>query len=37
MHTAIYKPDKQQGPTVWDKELDSISCTKGQWGKYEIF
>ena len=31
MHTAIYKPDKQQGPSVWNKELDSISCNKGQW------
>ena len=26
--TTIYKTDKQQGPTVQHRELDSISCNK---------
>ena len=28
IHTTIYKIDKQQGPTVWHRELYSISCNK---------
>ena len=26
IHTAIYKINKQQGPTVWHRELYSVSC-----------
>ena len=26
IHTTIYKIDNQQGPTVWHRHLDSISC-----------
>ena len=25
IHTTIYKTDKQQGPTVWHRELYSVS------------
>ena len=32
--TTIYDTD-QQGPTVWHKELYSMSCNKLQWKKYE--
>ena len=28
MHTTIYKIDKQQGFTVWQRELQSIFCNK---------
>ena len=28
IQTAIYKIDKEQGPTIWHRELYSISCNK---------
>ena len=28
MQTIIYRMDKQQGPTVWQRELYSITCSK---------
>ena len=28
MQTTVYKMDKQQGPTVQHRELQSISCNK---------
>ena len=31
IQTTIYKIDKQQGPTVYHRELYSISCNKLQW------
>ena len=31
MQTIIYRMDKQQGPTVYHRELYSISCDKPQW------
>ena len=31
MQTAIYKMDKQQGPTVWCRELYSRSYNKPSW------
>ena len=27
IHTIIHKIDKQQGPTVWHRELYSVSCS----------
>ena len=33
LQTTIHKRDKQQGPTVQHRELDSISCNKPQWKK----
>ena len=31
IQTTICKTDKQQGPTVQQRELYSISCNKPQW------
>ena len=28
IQTTIYKTDKEQGPTIWHRELYSISCNK---------
>ena len=36
MQTIICRMDKQQGPTVQQRELYSISCNKPQWKKYEV-
>ena len=38
IHTAVFKMDNQQGPTVKHKELCSMSCgsldVKGVWGEW---
>ena len=31
IHITIYKIGKQEGSTVWHRELYSISCNKLQW------
>ena len=37
IQTTIYKPDKQQGPTVQHRELYSISCNKLEWKRIYIY
>ena len=31
----MYRMDKQQGPTVWQREPYSVACDKPEWKKYE--
>ena len=33
----MYKIDKQQGPTVWHRELYSISCDNGEEYEKKIY
>ena len=39
VHTAVFKVDDQQGPTVWHKELCSMLCGsldgRGVWGRMD--
>ena len=36
MQTIIYRTDKQQGLTVWQRELYSTSCDNPQWKRIYI-
>ena len=41
VHTAVFKVDNQQGPTVWHKELCSMLCGsldgRGVWGRIQAY
>ena len=41
VHTAVFKVDNQQGPTVWHKELCSMLSGsqdgRGVWGRIQAY